>query len=56
MSAPDAALRALEQAFLRHMRAEHPDMHWELIDDPSEPDIATPHDPDPVDDRGPLAA
>ena len=55
-AAPESAIRAIEEAFLRQMRAEHPDLHWELVDEPSAAELAAPDDTDTVDDRGPLAA
>lgn len=55
-AAPDTAIRAMEQAFLRQMRAAHPDLHWEVVDEPSDPGAAAPDDTDTVTDRGPLAA
>lgn len=34
-TAPPTAIRAMEQAFLRQLRAEHPDLHWEIVDERS---------------------
>lgn len=30
---PEAAILAIEEAFLRQMRAERPDLHWEIVED-----------------------
>lgn len=53
MSATAEHLRAIEEAFLKILKARHPDLDWEPVDSDNP---ATPLDPDPVLDRRPSAA